>query len=1567
MRKTCLNILSATAGIVLAMAFSAQAVESVAAATAKKPGMTIVKAAPAKTTRALRAMSPKATAPDAPSAVRTFQDRQLVIPKTRNTTPAKQTSAAMPETSAVPGSPTGSSMPDTTANFEGVGNVSGVLPPDTQGDIGWDPVTGKKYYVQWVNLAYQMWDVTNPAAPVPLLAAPVAGNTLWAGTGGLCEANNDGDPLTRFDPLSNRWVMSQFALSFPNDFHQCIAVSATADPTGEWYLYDFQTSTSLMNDYGKLGIWPDGYYMSFNQFNGSSEAWAGAGVAVFEREKMLLGQSARMIYFDTGSVTLNYGGILPSDLDGPPPPAGTPNYFMEWDDSSWLGDTTDTLRIWEFKTDWVTPANTTFGLNASYDPNYKLSTMDVDPGMCSGNRNCVKQPDTAQGLDPISDRLMYRLQYRNFGTHQTLVGNHTVDADNTDHAGIHWFELRNTGSGFAMSQQGVYAPDADNRWMGSAAMDSSGNIALGYSVSSVTTYPSIRYTGRLAGDPAGTLPQGEDTLIAGGGSQTHTAARWGDYSMLAVDPSDGCTFWYTQEYMQTTGTSNWQTRIGSFKFPSCTTTATGTLSGTVSDGSSLPIAGATVAITGGYLTATDAAGHYTIPLPSGTYEVTVSRYGYLPATTSGVVITAPEPAVRDFTLTVAPPSTISGVVRDTTTNWPLYTRIDISGYPGGPVFTNPVTGAYSVTLIAGSYTFTATAMSGGYLTTAQPVTVMTDAVQDIKLAANLATCTAPGYQTLFTDGFDLSTVPAFSPAWNIADTSGTAGDWVTQSVSLHPAGIVPHSATNMAVFNSWTAGAGESTRLYQTSGNNLSTQTSAELSFWMYHETEYSSSDTIQLQLSTDAGSSWNNVGTAVSRYDGTTGWAKHVVDITAYTGTGMTDVRIGLLATSAFGNDIHIDDVSITNSSGCSPIASGGLVIGAVKDANTGGIIVNATVRDADLKPATMIDASADPATPARLYVIGQVAGPRPLIAQAPSYESGVATPTVIAGSTVGQDIILSAGRLSITPGSLSFHLTKDTPTASQPLSLVNSGGATALYQSFALAGTYVPPVPTGPFAANTRHFGPKNLNDRDARNLRVDLTPTGVAPLAVGTVSSSWPTGLAFAWGIGFNTDATDIWLGNLLLGGGNDLDYRFTTLGVNTGDTIDTSPWATDFAADMAYNPFTKSLWQVNVGGDNCIYELDPAAKSSTGNKICPPFGTSERGLAFDPVSNTYYSGSWNDGIINHFTPGGVILDSKAVGLGISGLAFNPATGHLFVMTSTDNVTDPLKFDIYILDTNDAYAILGGFNLRIDGKKAFVDFAQAALDLDCSGNLWAVDQAAQKVYVAPSGETGVCDWQAAWLSMTPASGSVTAGSTAPLTAHVDVSNLQEGTHTAYFKVTNTTPYGPVIVPVTVTIDSKLTVTKEGTGSGTVISTQGSINCGTACSDYFSAGTVVSLTAVPATFSSFMGWGGDPDCADGMVTLDTSKSCNASFAITPLRAPDQYGTIQAAYDAVLDNGTIQTQVHTFEEEVLCARLVTVKVSGGYSTDFTTTAGMTTIKGKLTVRGGKVVVSRLIIQKPLP
>jgi hypothetical protein len=440
------------------------------------------------------------------------------------------------------------------ASFGGIGNLSGVLPPDTNGDVG------PSHYVQWVNLNFAVFGKDGST-----LYPPTSGRTLWQGFGGPCETQNDGDPIVLYDELADRWFMSQFALpNFPRGpFYQCIAVSTTGSPLGSWHRYEY--SFSKLNDYPKFGVWPDGYYMSMNQFtcNLVMCKWAGQGVVAFERSQMLNGGDARAVYFDMAS-NAALGGMLPADLDGStPPPAGSPDYYMQFDDQP------DELRLWEFHADWSNTASATFTERAV------LPTAPFDSNMCNGSRNCIPQPGTAAKIDAIADRLMYRLQYRNFGTYDALVVNHTVDVG-SDRGGVRWYEIRNPHTAPAIRQQGTYAPaDALNRWMGSAAMDKDGNLAIGYSVSSSQTFPSIRFTGRLAGDPLDTLTVAESDLRQGTGSQTHTSGRWGDYSMLAVDPSDGCTFWYTTEYYNAGATSaGWSTHIGSFKLADCGGTVT---------------------------------------------------------------------------------------------------------------------------------------------------------------------------------------------------------------------------------------------------------------------------------------------------------------------------------------------------------------------------------------------------------------------------------------------------------------------------------------------------------------------------------------------------------------------------------------------------------------------------------------------------------------------------------------------------------------------------------------------------------------------------------------------------------------------------------------------------------------------------------------------------------------------------------------------------------------------------------------------------------------------------------
>jgi hypothetical protein len=425
-----------------------------------------------------------------------------------------------------------------TINFDGVG-AQGYAPPDPSGDVG------PNHYVQMVNVRYQVWNKNGGS-----LLGPLNISTIWNGLPGPWAGSNDGDPIVLYDETADRWLVTQFALpNYPNaPFYQMVAVSTTGDPTGSFYLYAYQFDS--MPDYPKFGVWSDGYYMSANRFASGSGQYLGTLAAVFDRTSMLSGQTANMILFNNGT---NTGSLLPSDCDGILPPAGTPNYFME----AYGSGGTNHLEVFKFHTDWVTPGNSTFT-----GPDLITVATYSQPGS-------APQLGTTQTLDMLSDRMMNRLQYRNFGAHQSMVACLSVNAG-SGRAGMRWWELRDTGSGWNLYQEGTYAP-ADNiyRWMGSIAMDANGNIALGYSASSTTIHPQIRYTGRLAGDPLGVMTVTEGTIYAGNGSQTSGLSRWGDYTQMNVDPTNN-SFWYTNEYIPSNGTFNWKTRIAGFTFgPGC--------------------------------------------------------------------------------------------------------------------------------------------------------------------------------------------------------------------------------------------------------------------------------------------------------------------------------------------------------------------------------------------------------------------------------------------------------------------------------------------------------------------------------------------------------------------------------------------------------------------------------------------------------------------------------------------------------------------------------------------------------------------------------------------------------------------------------------------------------------------------------------------------------------------------------------------------------------------------------------------------------------------------------------
>ena len=464
------------------------------------------------------------------------------------------------------------------ANFEGpglglAGFVMSGAPSDATLGVGPDHI------VAWVNSMFAVFDKSGTVT-----MAPVNGNSLFTGLPNLCATTNRGDPLVQYDRLADRWILSQWAFASSGGasapYFQCFAVSTTGDPMGTYARYAVQfsaTAPSGLNDYGKLGVWPDAYYTSHNMFQGSP-AGASSGVALCasDRVKMLAGDPtattlcAPIAFYASGSE------FLPADLDGTTLPSDLSQggVFMRF-------STAPALRILKLKPDFSAGTVTlSDGLGGAHGTFVNLP-LPATIRACNGAGNaCVPQPGTSNLLETLGGRLMYRLAFRNRAGVESMVVTHTVDPDGagTRAATLRWYEIRNplgdpadpiVANRPVIFQNGTYDPGASgDRWMGSIAMDGAGNIMLGYSVVNAGTglFPSIGIAGREAADPLNTL-QAEIIAHTGTGSQTGTLTRWGDYSTIQVDPSDDRTFWYINQYLSANATFNWRTRIVSYRFP----------------------------------------------------------------------------------------------------------------------------------------------------------------------------------------------------------------------------------------------------------------------------------------------------------------------------------------------------------------------------------------------------------------------------------------------------------------------------------------------------------------------------------------------------------------------------------------------------------------------------------------------------------------------------------------------------------------------------------------------------------------------------------------------------------------------------------------------------------------------------------------------------------------------------------------------------------------------------------------------------------------------------------------
>ncbi|CAN5564992.1 hypothetical protein BH20ACI3_BH20ACI3_40700 [soil metagenome] len=558
-----------------------------------------------------------------------------------------------------------------TLVFEGLANTDNpslVNPPDTVGAVG------PNHYVQAVNNRFRVFN--KAGVPLtPALSQSSLFGSVYPQVGGICSTNNAGDPIVLYDRMADRFQISQFAFTGQTTppYHQCIAVSQTSDPTGAWFVYDFVLPGIQFPDYPKLGSWPDAYYMSTRQFTGGGP-FDGEGAFAFDRQAMLVGDpNPAVIYFDLGSLSNSSSGMLPTDFDGiTPPPPGAPNVFAIYTSSTFGDPEGNALRLFNFHADFDNPGNSTF----TERPESPVAVAAFDPRNPNGRADIEQPPPAvpADYLDAIGDRLMFRLVYRNRGGVESLVSNHTVNVSGvtpltpaTYQAAPRYYELRSTTSGgpYAVHDQATFSPDAGNgatglnRWMGAAAIDNSGNLAVGYSVSSTTAVPGIRYAGRSAAFTGG-LNEGEATMFPGIGTQQASGNRWGDYTGLTVDPVDDCTFWYTNEYYPAGHTQfNWKTKVGTFTVAACSAPPQGMLMGTVTDcATGNPMGGVLVEVSGGpssgFSSATLADGTYSMKLSPGNYAVTVSGRSCGLAGPFNVTVTDGGTTIRDACVTGGP-------------------------------------------------------------------------------------------------------------------------------------------------------------------------------------------------------------------------------------------------------------------------------------------------------------------------------------------------------------------------------------------------------------------------------------------------------------------------------------------------------------------------------------------------------------------------------------------------------------------------------------------------------------------------------------------------------------------------------------------------------------------------------------------------------------------------------------------------------------------------------------------------------------------------------------------------
>lgn len=875
----------------------------------------------------------------------------------------KKSSAAINAPQAMP-TPSFSFNGATQADNLALG-IGAKLPPDPNGDVG------PNHYVSSVNLVLKMFDKNGTIVAGPIKTSDLFG-TLPAGD--PCRVQNNGDPIVLYDTLADRWHISQFGLPTGNVKYQCVALSVTGDPTGAYYVWSYAYANSVFNDYPKVGVWTDAYHMTFNQFATSNSAFLGLGLLSQDRRKALVGDpNTAFVYRNVGAIDLDSGGALPGDIDGyVAPPEGMAEVIGEFQADEYY-DPVDGLRFYKWQPDFSNPDNSRMTIL----PDLPMAPFDArDP---AGLKDIEQQG--GQNLDAVSDRSMHRLAYRNFGTTanpiNSYAGNFTVNVSGVRpddaasyQAGIRWFELRRVNDTFSLYDEGTHnltpgnGANGLNNWMSSVAQDNRGDIAVGFSQSGTSQNADIKIAGRTNNVPnSGTLNEGEALFHDATGSQTSTGSRWGDYSSMSIDPSDDCTFWYTQEYYATTSQADWLTRVGKFKFPQCTPAPKATITGTITfcDGGA-PINQASVDGTGGFNRVTGANGTYSMTVSPGTYTIVASKVGGFVGSARTVTVGAGQTGTANICLTGTAFVAQSGDIQVISEN---------CGAPNGAVDPGEtITVSLPLQNIgaAGTTNLTATlqgtggvinpgaaqsygALSPGMAGTVRNFTFKADpnlpCGSEITLTFTLSdgatsygtitkTYTTGAKTILLNENFDGVTAPALPAGWSSVAIVG-ANNWVTSTVS-------PASPPNMA--SAGASGAVSSTAL--VSPVVAIQGTNAQISFKNFYSTE-NEFDGMVLEYTNNGGASWTDViagggSFASSGYNETisTGYSSPIAGRMAWSGEsgGYANTVVNLPAalngqsvqfrwviatdTSIGGVGVRIDDVQVLGARVCNTACSG-------------------------------------------------------------------------------------------------------------------------------------------------------------------------------------------------------------------------------------------------------------------------------------------------------------------------------------------------------------------------------------------------------------------------------------------------------------------------------------------------------------------------------------------------------------------------------------------------------------------------------------------------------------------